>query len=453
MADNVEYFGPPAYEYPYLQGVDDGFLAPCEVEAYTIHHDGRVEVSQAEHVRGVKRADLVGKTITELTTGQQIPPEALPERNAPGAIGSRIFLTPREKAMCEHLFERLLATGENDPHQKTIVFCQSDHQADLVANELNRICSAWCKAHGQKRRRSYAFKCMSSSDGQSLIPDFRGSSSSHFIATTKDLLSTGVDVPRVRNIVFFRFLHSAILFAQMFGRGTRLAEGDGKLMFRVFDYTGATALFGQPFITPPPPEDDDGGGGQPRAPRVRARGGTTEVRNAGTFNILARDGRPTRVTPQEYQEAVIAELITQCPTLADFRAAWLVKERRETVMNDLLRRGLVPEKVRELREMDDYDLFDVLAAAAYGIAPRRRSERAAALGKDRAPEWLIQLPQPAAKVIRAIARQFERGGTPALETKELWNADPDLRDGIRILRTAGEPAELVQKTKEALFVA
>lgn len=104
--------------------------------------------------------------------------------------------------------------------------------------------------------------------------------------------------------------------------------------------------------------------------------------------------------------------------------------------------------------MDDYDLFDVLAALAYGIAPRRRSERAAALTAEHGPEWLIRLPLPAARVIRAIARQFERGGTPALETTELWHTtDPDLKNGLRVLKAAGEPSELVQKTKEALFAA
>lgn len=452
VADNLKYFGNAAYEYSYLQGVEDGYLAPCEVEAYTVHHDGRVE---AEHVRGVPRDDLRDKQLSDLLTGRRVEPEQLPAHNAPGALGGRLILTPREKAMCEHLFARLLATGENDPLQKTIVFCQSDYQADLVANELNRLYSAWCKANGQKRRRQYAFKCMSSVDGQSMIPDFRGSSSSHFIATTKDLLSTGVDVPRVRNIVFFRFVQSAILFAQMFGRGTRLKEEYGKLMFRVFDYTGVTALFGKPFVTPPPPEPGGDGGGKIReVPRTRSRGGTSEVRAAGVFNILARDGQPARVTPQEYQAAITDELIAQCPTLAEFRAAWLVQERRETVMNDFARRGLLPEKLREIRAMDEYDLFDVLAAVAYGIAPRSRAERAAALTTENAPEWLIHLPLPAAKVIRAIARQFERGGTPALETTELWHADdPDLKNGIRVLKQAGDPAELVHKTKEALFVA
>src|SRR5258708_10697188 len=89
-------------------------------------------------------------------------------------------------------------------------------------------------------------------NGEGVIPDFRGNRKSYVIATTKDLLTTGVNVPRVRNIVFFRYVQSPLLFHQMVGRGTRIDRESGKLMFRIFDYTGATALFGAEFVTPPP---------------------------------------------------------------------------------------------------------------------------------------------------------------------------------------------------------
>ena len=97
-----------------------------------------------------------------------------------------------------------------------------------------------------------------------MIADFKGAEHSYFVATTVDLLSTGVDVPEVRNIVFFRYLSSPIAFYQMVGRGTRLAPG--KLMFRVYDYTDASRLFGAAFLgkarsvrepEPYEPHDDD----------------------------------------------------------------------------------------------------------------------------------------------------------------------------------------------------
>lgn len=106
--------------------------------------------------------------------------------------------------------------------------------------------------------------------------------------------------------------------------------------------------------------------------------------------------------------------------------------------------------------MDAYDLFDVLVAVAYGVTPRTRAERAAALDKADAtgPAWLIKLPQPSAKVIRAIARQFEKAGTEALETTDLWSTgEVKASGGLSALGAGGKPAELLRQTKETLFAA
>jgi hypothetical protein len=64
------------------------------------------------------------------------------------------------------------------------------------------------------------------------------------------------------------------------------------------------------------------------------------------------------------------------------------------------------------------------------------------------------LPQPSAKVIRAIVKQFERAGTAALEAKDLWRT-PEIRElkGLQALKQGGPPDELIRKTKGTLFVA
>jgi type I restriction enzyme R subunit len=454
LADNYNYFGEPPYEYSYWQGVEDGYLAPAEIEQYDIYHDDQ---TQSERVRGVYRADVKDKELTNVLTGQPVVPEAVAEKTEGGSLEQKLVMPERVKAMCEHLFQRLLITGDRDPLQKTIIFCASDHHADLVTNEMNNLYARWCGDTGQKRVQTYAFKCMSSVNGQALIRDFRGRQRSHIIATTKDLLTTGVNVPCVRNIVFFRYLHSPILFHQMVGRGTRIDESTGKLMFRIFDYTGATALFGEEFITPPPPDGDGGEGPEPPPPRVKVKGVKIEIEHAGNFNLLGLDGRMRRVTPQEYQQQLIAELTELVPSLGEFREKWLDPAQRGELLQQLARRGLIPEKLRdaakiENHDADEYDLFDILAALAYGIAPRTRYTRAKQF--DGGPEWLIRLPQPSAKVIRAIVKQFENAGTDALEARELWET-PEIKQlrGLAALREGGEPAELMRKTKETLFVA
>ena len=453
LADNYNYFGEPPYEYPYAQGVEDGYLAPADIEQYDIYHDDK---TQSERVRGVLRADVKDKKLTNALTGQKVTPDAVAERSEGGSLEARLIMPQRVQAMCDHFFGRLLATGDDDALQKTIIFCASDHHADLVANALNNLYSKWCRERGQKRVQTYAFKCMSSVNGQALIPDFRGRQRSHIVATTKDLLTTGVNVPCVRNIVFFRYIHSPILFHQMVGRGTRIDEVNGKLMFRIFDYTGATALFGADFVTPPPHEPpDEPPPGPPPPPPVKVRGVKIDIAHAGNFNLLGIDGKMQRVTPQEYQARLIAELVRVVPSLAEFREKWLDATQRHALMEQLARMGLLPEKLREAGQINDtaasdYDLFDILAALAYGIAPRTRHERAEQFGDGHAPDWIVRLPQPSAKVIRAIVRQFEKAGTDALEAKELFETS-----GINLaeLREGGNPAELMRRTKETLFVA
>jgi len=456
LADNYNYFGEPPYEYSYGQGVEDGYLAPAEIEQYDIYHDDK---TQSERVRGVYRADVKDKELTNVLTGQAVAPEAVAEKTEGGSLEQKLVMPERVKAMCEHLFERLLVTGDRNPLQKTIVFCASDHHADLVKDQMNNLYAKWCKQNGEKRIQTYAFKCMSSVGGQGEIPDFRTRQRSHIIATTKDLLTTGVNVPCVRNIVFFRYLHSPILFHQMVGRGTRIDEATGKLMFRIFDYTGATALFGADFVTPPPSGGDNTGGPEPPPPppSIKVKGVKIDIEHAGDFNLLGVDGRMRRVTPQEYQQRVITELTQLVPSLAEFREKWLDPEERKQLMQQLAQQGLLPEKLRDASKIanhdaGEYDLFDILAALAYGIKPLTRHARAEQF--DRGPDWLVRLPQPSAKVIRAIVKQFENAGTDALEARELWETSEikKLR-GLTALREGGEPSELMRKTKETLFVA
>ena len=186
----------------------------------------------------------------------------------------------------------MLATG--GPEQKTIIFCARDRHADDVAAVMNNLYARWCKANSRERLDCYAFKCTAACRGNDQLPDFRGAARHHFIATTVDLLTTGVDVPAVCNIVFFKYVRSPISFYQMIGRGTRIDLATGKLMFRIYDYTGATNLFGLEFGTPPP---SSGGEGPPPpyAPTVIVDGFDVRVSEAGRFVIVQEDSRPGRL--------------------------------------------------------------------------------------------------------------------------------------------------------------
>ena len=239
-AGNIRYFGEPVYEYDMAQGMDDGYQAACEVIRRDIFLDHK---SQPEEQTGVRQPDLKQKQITNALTGEHVDYRKLAKRYDAGAFERHLQMPDRVESICKDLFNLLLRTG--GPEQKTIIFCASDSHADKVASEMGNLYAAWCRENEQRPLPNYAFKCTSASSGNDQLPDLRGSLRSYFIAATVDLLTTGVDVPVVENIVFFKYVRSPIAFYQMVGRGTRLNPPTGKLMFRVYDYTNASRLFGQ----------------------------------------------------------------------------------------------------------------------------------------------------------------------------------------------------------------
>jgi len=213
-ADNLAYFGEPVYEYDVSQGIEDGYLAACEIAREDIFLDDK---PQSERDTGVERDDLAGNVISDARTGERLDISAARERYGAEEFEARLLLPERVAAMCRDLFERMLAAG--GPDQKTIVFCARDRHADDVAAALNNLYAGWCARQGKPRAEPYAFKCTASVGGSDFLPDLRGASRHHFIATTVDLLTTGVDVPCIRNIVFFKYVRSPIAFYQMLGGG------------------------------------------------------------------------------------------------------------------------------------------------------------------------------------------------------------------------------------------
>ena len=449
-ADNLKYFGEPVYVYSMGQGIEDGYLARMLIDRRDIFLNRHVD---SEKETGVDRADMRGKTLTDALTGAAVKVTDASERYEASAFETALMLPDRVKEMCKDIFERLLETG--GPLQKTIIFCARDRHADDVAIAMNNLYADWTRANGETPARDYAFKCTAATDGAGL-DDLRGSRTHHFIATTVDLLGTGVDVPPVANIAFFRYVGSPIAFRQMVGRGTRLHPPTGKMMFRVYDYTNATRLFGEDLdqLRPTP---GGGSGGEPpeegeRA--IRMEGVDVRINAAGTYIVTVNDdGEEVPVTLEDYQRNLAARLVESAPNLDAFRSAWVVPARRDEMMSRLPDYGAAPKIVRALRGMDAFDLFDVLADIGYGQAPKTRTERANAFGyKNR--EWLSAMPETASRTILAIASQFAIAGTDTLENPYIFRAPPVASaGGLDALRSVGSPGEAVLETKRRIFRA
>lgn len=440
-ADNIRHFGEPVYEYDMAQGIEDGYLAACEIQV------GRVNLDDT----GITIEEIIARNPIDAITGKPITAEELRERYEKYDFEDRILLPDRVLAMCTDLFNYLIEIGE--PEQKTIIFCARDRHADDVAATLNNLYADWCNKSGRDRLEPYAFKCTAASSGSTYLSDLRGGMRHHFIATTVDLLSTGVDVPCVRNIVFFKYVRSPIAFYQMVGRGTRLDPPTGKLMFRIYDYTDATRLFGDEFITRPPTSGGVISPPTPPEPTIIVEGFDVQVSNAGRFIMATVDGKAMPITIEEYKERLSAKLVEEAPTLDDFRECWIKQACRHEMMGKLPDAGRSPILVRALSDMNDYDLYDVLAELGYGLAPRTRSERAGAF-LYKHTDWLSLFSSDTAKTIEAISAQFSRGGTDSLENPQIFQTPEVIRaGGLAALRAAGKPSEILHETKTRMFSA
>lgn len=441
-ADNLQYFGDPVYEYDMSQGIEDGYLAACEIVK------GRVNLDE----NGLTIDQVMALHPRDARTGRLLTREELREIYEKKNFEDVIQLPDRVFAMCKDLFEYFLDAG--GPEQKTIIFCVRDSHADQVVAQLNNLYAMWCTKQGQKVLDPYAFKCTASVQGGNYIADLKGSSRSHFIAATVDLLSTGVDVPVVRNIVFFKYVRSPISFYQMVGRGTRLDYPSGKLMFRVYDYTNATRLFGEQFrskatVTPGKKEQEDGD--EPPEPIAVVEGLEVHVTEAGHFIVTQVDGRAMPVTVEEYKERLAARLVEEAPTLEAFRKLWVVPAQRMELLGSLPDGGRSARLVQQLEAMDDYDLYDVLADLGYGLNPKTREERAESFNYKQ-KGWLDGLPDRARETVKALAAQFGLSGTDGLENPEIFLVPEVTRaGGLNALKELGKPVDLLRETKERMF--
>jgi type I restriction enzyme R subunit len=114
---------------------------------------------------------------------------------------------------------------------KTLIFAVSRGHADIIVDELKKAYAAAgipVEDAAIKRLTGDVDKV------QTLIRSFRNDTYPKIVVTV-DLLTTGVDVPTITNLVFLRRVNSRILYEQMIGRATRLCPDIGKETFRIFD--------------------------------------------------------------------------------------------------------------------------------------------------------------------------------------------------------------------------
>ena len=177
------------------------------------------------------------------------------------------------------------------------------------------------------------------------------------------------------------------------------------------------------------------------------------VTDAGRYIVTQVDGRATPVTVEEYKQKLAEQLVQEAPTIEDFRTRWLAPSERSDLLRRMPDAGHSPILVRELEDMKEYDLYDVLAELGYGLSPRTRAERADAFTYKN-DAWLSTLPPATAETLKAMAAQFARTGTDGLENPHIFKIPEVVRaGGLAALKVLGEPAEILRGTKERMFKA
>ena len=219
--------GVPTDAYELETAVADGFLVPPRVQQVDLKFP-------REGIDYDSLSDEEKEQWESLDWGDDVDPDEFPDRVNAAAINSWLFNLDTVDKVLQHVMENGHKVEGGDRLAKTILFARNHEHAAFVEERFNHHYPHY---HGHFARviDTYA------KYPQSLIDDFSQKDKPPHLALSVDMLDTGIDVPEVANLVFFKPVYSKIKFWQMIGRGTRLCPElfgpeDDKVDFRVFDF-------------------------------------------------------------------------------------------------------------------------------------------------------------------------------------------------------------------------
>lgn len=461
--DTYQYFGDPLYEYSLAQGIDDGFLAPYRVRRVVLSPDAMGFAPDQGQL------DLFGNAI---------PPNLYTTKDFERVVS----LLSRTEAAAKHLTEYLKRT---DRMAKTIVFCVDSEHADQMRRALHNANRDITRQHP-----NYVVRIVSDEGdiGRGHLSDLADTEKDYpVIATTSQLLSTGVDLPTVRNIVLFKPIGSIALFKQIIGRGTRLFPDDDKLSFDIIDYAGATALFEDPEFDGPPERvdveeiDEDGSVTEPpvveepeppfepgdddaeldpddaedERPRKFYVGDTQVWVTAEWVRYL--DPETNRLRLVEYREFVADAIRAIFSEVDDLRSRWRMRTSRDDVVEALESKGIDLDELAERAGMAEADPLDVLVHLAWNQPLATRKDRARRVRKEHA-DFFEQYGPEARVVLQELLDRYAEYGVSQLDDLAVLRMPPldELGSPVQIAARFGGAEQLraaVAALQEHLYAA
>ncbi len=221
--------GVPTYAYELAQAVKDGFLVDFM----------SVETNLKFLQDGITYADLTAEEQREYEDTFEDENGELPEKIASGALNEWVFNEDTIRQVLNILMTSGLKVDYGNKLGKSIIFAKSHAHAEKILEVFNKEyphLPGFAKVIDNQM--TYA---------QSAIDDFSDARKLPQIAISVDMLDTGIDIPEVLNLVFFKKVMSRAKFWQMIGRGTRLCpgllDGEDKQKFYIFDFCGNFEFF------------------------------------------------------------------------------------------------------------------------------------------------------------------------------------------------------------------
>jgi type I restriction enzyme R subunit len=256
------------------------------------------------------------------------------------------------------------------------------------------------------------------------------------IATTSELLSTGVDAKTCKLIVLDKNISSMTSFKQIIGRGTRIDEDNNKYFFTVMDFKRATELFkdpdfdGEPVVIyeptdgddPVPPDPDGEGEDQggieepPGVYKVRVSGVDVKIL-AKRVEYLGEDGQLVTESYRDYSRKYIRE---EYASLDVFINKWNTAKKKGVIIKELEEYGIeLPKLASEIGK--DYGDFDLICHIAYDQPPLTRAERANNVKKR---NYFTQYGEQARAVLNALLDKYADEGITTIESPKVLKLKP-----------------------------
>ncbi|EGR1274161.1 TPA: DEAD/DEAH box helicase family protein [Vibrio parahaemolyticus] len=459
---NIEYFGDPVYTYSLKEGIEDGFLAPYKV----VRVDIDVDVQGWRPTKG--QTDKHGEVIEDRIYNQK-------------DFDRTMVIDERTTLVAQTITNYLKRT---DPMAKTIVFCNDIDHAERMRRALVNL-----NPEQVQKNDKYVMKITGDDEiGKAQLDNFINPKKKYpVIATTSELMTTGVDAKTCELVVLDQSIQSMTKFKQIIGRGTRIDDRYGKLWFTILDFKKATELFADERFDGTPervkvttPEDfededalddivtgiDDDGLDNPFSDEDIDPGSVQEpeqtysnnssddgstggddwndenkVRkfhvNGVSVKALAErvqyydsDGKLVTESFKDYTRKTMAK---QFASLDEFTKRWNDADRKEAIIEELAREGILWEALED-EVGKDLDPFDMICHVVYDQPPLTRKERAENVKKR---NYFTKYGETAQQVLNNLLDKYADEGVQEIENIHVLKVKP--------FDEMGRPLEIIKK--------